>query len=236
MNENIKLHNGNCLDIMKEIPDKSVDMILCDLPYGVTWAKWDSIISFEDLWKEYNRISKGAVALFSTQPFTTKLIDSNMKDYKYTWYWIKNIKGNYLNAKRQPLRQMEEINIFKNHNYYPQGLEDYGKLGGRGSSAKTTMQNYANEWYQEKTGYPSNVLYYDLDKDKFHPTQKPVELLEYLIKTYTEEGDIVLDNCMGSGSTGVASVNINRKFIGIELDEEYYQIAQERINRALIKL
>ena len=236
MNENIKLHNGNCLDIMKEIPDKSVDMILCDLPYGVTWAKWDSIISFEDLWKEYSRISKGAVALFSTQPFTTKLIDSNMKDYKYTWYWIKNIKGNYLNAKRQPLRQMEEINIFKNHNYYPQGLEDYGKLGGRGSSAKTTMQNYANEWYQEKTGYPSNVLYYDLDKDKFHPTQKPVDLLEYLIKTYTEEGDIVLDNCMGSGSTGVASVNINRKFIGIELDEEYYQIAQERMNRALIKL
>ena len=236
INENIKLHNGNCLDIMKQIPDKSVDMILCDLPYGVTWAKWDSIISFEDLWKEYNRISKGAVALFSTQPFTTKLIDSNMKDYKYTWYWIKNIKGNYLNAKRQPLRQMEEINIFKKHNYYPQGLEDYQKMGRSGSGAKTTMQNYANEWYQEKTGYPSNVLYYDLDKDKFHPTQKPVELLEYLIKTYTEEGDIVLDNCMGSGSTGVASVNINRKFIGIELDEEYYQIAQERINRALIKL
>lgn len=236
MNENIKLHNGNCLDIMKEIPDKSVDMILCDLPYGVTWAKWDSIISFEDLWKEYNRISKGAVALFSTQPFTTKLIDSNMKDYKYTWYWVKNNKGNYLNAKRQPLRQMEEINIFRKHEYYPQGLEEYGKFRGRGSSAKTTMQNYANEWYQEKTGYPSNVLYYDLDKDKFHPTQKPVDLLEYLINTYTEEGDIVLDNCMGSGSTGVASVNINRKFIGIELDEEYYQIAQERINRALIKL
>lgn len=226
-----KIYNEDCLEGMKKIDDKSIDLILCDLPYGTTWAKWDEIINFELLWKEYKRICKGAIVLFSSQPFTTKLINSNLKDYKYTWYWIKNIKGNYLNAKRQPLRQLEEINVFCKHNYYPQGLEEYNKIGRSGSGAKTTLCNYSNRWFQENTGYPSNILYYDLDKDKFHPTQKPVALLEYLIKTYTNENDMILDNCIGSGSTAVACINTNRQYIGFELDENYYKIACERIKK-----
>lgn len=217
---------------MKRIPDKSIDLILCDLPYGNTWAKWDKIIDFNELWDEYNRLSKGAILLFSSQPFTTLLINSNIKNYKYTWYWVKNIKGNYLNAKRQPLRQLEEINVFNKHDYFPQGLKDYNKIGRSGSGAKTTLTNYSNRWFQEKTGYPSNVLYYDLDKEKYHPTQKPVDLLEYLIRTYTDESDVVLDNCMGSGSTGVAAKNTNRSFIGIELDDTYFNIAEQRIMSA----
>ncbi|MGL5381452.1 DNA-methyltransferase [Clostridium sp.] len=226
-----KIYNNDCLDGMASINDDSIDCIICDLPYGTTWAKWDKIIDFNELWKQYNRIIKqnGAIVLFSSQPFTTKLIESNIKNYKYTWYWVKNIKGNYLNAKRQPLRQVEEINVFNKHNYYPQGLEQCNKISTRGSVAKTTMNNYSNEWYQENTGYPSNVLYYDLDKDKYHPTQKPVELLEYLIKTYTNEGDLVLDNCIGSGSTAVACVNTNRNYIGFELDEKYFNISKERL-------
>lgn len=231
LTENYKLYLGDCLKIMKNISDKSIDCIICDLPYGMTWAKWDDILNFDELWKQYNRIikDKGAIVLFSTQPFTTKLINSNIKNYKYTWYWIKNIKGNYLNAKRQPLRQLEEINVFNKHNYYPQGIQNCNKMSKRGSNAKTTLDNYKNEWFQEKTGYPSNILFYDLDIDKFHPTQKPVELLEYLVKTYTNEGELVLDNCMGSGSTGVACLNINRRFIGIELDEKYFDISINRI-------
>ena len=228
----MQLIHGDCLEKMKDIPDKSIDMILCDLPYGTTWAKWDSIISFEELWKQYNRIIKdnSAIVLFSSQPFTTKLTDSNMKNFKYTWYWIKNIKGNYLNAKRQPLRQVEEINVFNRHKYFPQGLKEYNKLGRSGSGAKTTMQNYSNKWFQENTGYPSNILYYDLDKEKFHPTQKPVALLEYLIRTYTLEGETVLDNCAGSFSTAVACDNTNRKWICIEKEEEYCNIGLTRIN------
>lgn len=233
-----EIYQGDCLELMNGIPDKSIDMILCDLPYGTTVCKWDSIIPFEPLWKQYNRIIKdnSAIVLFSSQPFTTRLIDSNMKNFKYTWYWIKNNKGNYLNAKRQPLRQVEEINIFNKHKYFPQGLKDYNKLRNRGTAAKTTMQNYSNEWVQEKTGYPSNVLYYDLDKEKFHPTQKPVALFEYLIKTYTNEGDLVLDNCIGSGTTAIACINTNRNYIGIELDENYYNIAKTRISEHINNL
>lgn len=228
-----KIYNEDCLIGMKRIPDKSVDVVICDLPYGNTWAKWDVLIDSNLLWKEYNRICKGAVILFSSQPFTTQLIGSNINNYKYTWYWIKNNKGNYLNAKRQPLRQMEEINVFNKHEYFPQGLQEYNKLRNRGSSAKTTMQNYSNEWFQEKTGYPSNILYYDLDKNKLHPTQKPASLIEYLIKTYTKESDIVLDNCMGSGTTAIACINTNRNYIGFELEKEYFDIANQRIEEVL---
>lgn len=217
---------------MKTIPDKSVNMILCDLPYGTTWAKWDEIINFDLLWMEYKRICNGAIVLFSSQPFTTKLIESNLKDYKYTWYWIKNIAGNYLNAKRQPLRQLEEINVFCKHNYYPQGIIPCDKVSRRGSAAKTTMTNYKNEWKQEYTNYPTNVLNYSLDADKYHPTQKPVDLLEYLINTYTNENDLVLDNCMGSGSSGVAAKKLHRKFIGIEMDDTYFSVAENRIKLA----
>jgi site-specific DNA-methyltransferase (adenine-specific) len=231
LTENYKLYLGDCLEIMKDIPNKSIDCIICDLPYGATWQKWDNIISFDEIWKHYNRIIRdnGAIVLFASQPFTTKLINSNIKNFKYVWYWIKNIKGNYLNAKRQPLRQVEEIAVFNKHNYFPQGLKEFNKMGRRGGGARITLQNYKDEWFQENTNYPSNILYYDLDKDKFHPTQKPVGLLEYLIKTYTNEGEVVLDNCMGSGSTGVACMNTNRKFIGIELDEKYFDISINRI-------
>ena len=235
LTENYKLYLGDCLEIMKDIPNKSIDCIICDLPYGTTWQKWDNIISFDEIWKHYNRIIRdnGAIVLFASQPFTTKLIDSNIKNFKYVWYWIKNIKGNYLNAKRQPLRQVEEIAVFNKHNYFPQGLKEFNKMGRRGGGARITLQNYKDEWFQENTNYPSNILYYDLDKDKFHPTQKPVGLLEYLIKTYTNEGEVVLDNCMGSGSTGVACLNTNRKFIGIELDENYFNIAKNRIENSI---
>lgn len=164
--------------------------------------------------------------LFSSQPFTTQLISSNFKNFKYVWYWVKNIKGNYLNAKRQPLRQLEEICVFNKHNYYPQGLKPLNKISHDGG-ARITLKNYNTEWYQENTGYPSNVLYYNLDKEKLHPTQKSIALLEYLIKTYTKVGETVLDNC--GGSTGVACKNTNREFIGIEKDNKYYNIAKQRI-------
>lgn len=235
-----KIYNEDCISTnanegMKRLPDKSIDMILCDLPYGVTWAKWDSIINFDLLWKEYNRIikDKGAIVLFSIQPFTTMLINSNIRNYKYTWYWKKNNAGNYLNAKRQPLRTMEEVHVFNKHNYYPQGLKDYNKMRNRGSNAKTTMDNYSTTWFQEKTGYPKNFLEFDLDKEKLHPTQKPVKLLEYLVKTYTKENDIVLDNCIGSGSTAIACINTNRKYVGFEMNEKYYDIAIKRVKNHL---
>lgn len=231
MLEKNKIYNMDCIKGMKLLEDKSIDCIICDLPYGTTWAKWDKIIDFNELWNQYNRVIKdnGAIVLFSSQPFTTKLIESNIKNYKYTWYWVKNIKGNYLNAKRQPLRQLEEINVFNKHSYYPQGLKEYNKIGRSGSASRITLQNYANKWFQENTGYPSNVLYYSLDKEKYHPTQKPVALLEYLIKTYSKEEDIILDNCIGSGSTAVACINTNRNFIGFETSEEYCNIANNRI-------
>ena len=231
MLEKNKIYNMDCIKGMKLLEDKSIDCIICDLPYGTTWAKWDKIIDFNELWNQYNRVIKdnGAIVLFSSQPFTTKLIESNIKNYKYTWYWVKNIKGNYLNAKRQPLRQLEEINVFNKHSYYPQGLKEYNKIGRSGSASRITLQNYANTWFQENTGYPSNVLYYSLDKEKYHPTQKPVALLEYLIKTYSKEEDIILDNCIGSGSTAVACINTNRNFIGFETSEEYCNIANNRI-------
>ncbi|MGL5766027.1 MAG: DNA-methyltransferase [Sarcina sp.] len=233
----VKLFCSECLETMKAIPDKSVDCVICDLPYGTTYAKWDNVINFDLLWKEYERICRGAVVLFSSQPFTTKLVNSNINNYKYTWYWVKNIKGNYLNAKKQPLRQLEEISVFYKHDYNPQGLKELNKISTRGRAAETTNAGtYKNVWYQEKTGYPSNVLYFDLDKDKYHPTQKPVNLIEYIIKTYTKEGMTILDNCMGSGSAGVACVNTGRKFIGIELDEEYFGTAKDRIIKAGGKL
>ncbi len=230
----IDLRKGDCLELMKDIPDKSIDAIIADLPYGTTWQKWDSVLSVGSLWACYNRVIRdnGAIVLFSSQPFTTELISSNLKNYKYTWYWVKDNKGNYLNAKYQPLRQVEEINVFNKHNYYPQGLKDYNKKSGRGTGAKITLMNYSNTWAQEKTGYPSNVLYYGLDRTGLHPTAKPVALLEYLIKTYTNEGEVILDNTFGSGTTGVACINTNRNFIGMELDDKYFEIAEARINEA----
>lgn len=231
----IKLINDDCLNAMKHIPDNSIDMILCDLPYGTTACRWDTIIPFESLWKEYKRIIKnnGAIVLFSKQPFTTELIHSNLKDFKYTLVWEKDNHDNPLMAKKRFLNVTEDINIFykKQCTYNPQGIIKINKLTKQGRGESLSQKNKRKtEYLQEYTNYPKNILKFKRDLPNIHPTQKPVALLEYLIKTYTNEGDLVLDNCMGSGSTGVACINTKRNFIGIELDEKYFKIAKDRIN------
>lgn len=239
--KNYDLYSGDCLDVMKSLNDNSIDLILCDLPYGTTDCKWDSIIPFEDLWKQYNRLLKpnGAVVLFSAQPFTTRLINSNIKNYKYSWYWVKNTCTGFAFSKHQPLRKVEDINVFykKKPLYIPQGLIKLKKPKITKRKAKISNNDFMYDesglidkpYVTNYTNYPSNVLFFNKESKGVHPTQKPVDLLEYLIKTYTNEGDIILDNCMGSGSTGVATLNLNRKFIGIEKDENYFKIAKTRI-------
>lgn len=322
----IKLFQGNCLEQMKNISDKSIDLILCDLPYGITNCEWDEAIPFEPLWKEYKRVLKtcGIVVLFGNQPFTSSIINSNLSDYSHMWYWHKNNKTGALNAKQQPLRCIEDIVVFKCNGLYKNNsdmykglrkyffdelaktrlkLSDIGKILGNymhrhyfcksGQFSIPTEENYkklqstgffqrpfdeivseykaeqrkikteytynpqgikklcspvyhreikkksniyykqrACDWVQTATNYPNNLLEIknvNISAKRLHPTQKPVELLEYLIKTYSNEGETVLDNCMGSGSTGVACINTGRNFIGIELDENYYKIAESRI-------
>ena len=241
----IDLYNGDCLEIMKNISDKSVDMILCDLPYGTTQCKWDVVIPFEPLWKQYNRIIKdnGAIVLFGNEPFSSYLRLSNLKNYKYDWIWKKPRGTGHLNVKRQPLRDVENISVFykKQCLYNPQLSkgEPYSALkGGKNSrvsqAGDTTYGKFMNgaEYRNDNDGfrYPKQVISFGVvERGTLHPTQKPVDLLEYLIKTYTNEGEVILDNCMGSGSTGVATLNLHRKFIGIELDQQYFEIAQNRI-------
>ena len=232
--KNITLKQGDCLELMREIPDGSVDMILCDLPYGKTSCKWDAIIPFEALWEQYNRVIKdnGAIVLFSKQPFTTELIHSNLKDYKYSLVWKKDNHDNPMMAKKRILNITEDINIFykKQCTYNPQGLVRVDKITKQGRGLSLSQRNERKtEYLQEYTNYPKNILEFKRDLPNVHPTQKPVDLLEYLIKTYTNDGDVVLDNCMGSGSTGIACVNTGRKFIGMELDENYFNIATRRI-------
>ena len=235
---------------MKNIEDESIDMILCDLPYGTSACKWDSVIPFEPLWEQYNRIIKpfGAIVLFGSEPFSSALRLSNLDMYKYDWKWEKPNGANFLNFKYQPAKVHEDIMVFgksatsysKNGNmiYNPQMTEGvpYNQKSGQqrqdnGHVLGSTVRSPIKQVYTEKNGtrYPRSIQRFPLDKDKLHPTQKPVALLEYLIKTYTNEGNVVLDNCMGSGSTGVACINTNRRFIGIKLDENYFNIAKERI-------
>lgn len=244
----VNLMHGDCIELMKQIPAKSVDMILCDLPYGTTACKWDSIIPFDKLWEQYKRIVKdnGAIALFGSEPFSTKLRASNLSMFKYDWIWVKSRGVGFLNAKNAPLKKHEIISVFsdgttancsKNRmNYYPQGLIEINKVTKSVSQGKDTVvgsrPSRQKDYISKYTGYPSSVIYYNNESKQVHPTQKPVPLLEYLIKTYTNEGEIVLDNCMGSGSTGVACVNTDRNFIGIELDDHYFEVATERINQA----
>ena len=229
----IKLIHGDCLEEMKNIPDKSIDMILCDLPYGTTQNKWDSIIPLEPLWEQYKRIIKdnGAILLFGSQPFTTILNYSNISNYRYEWVWIKNNSTGFQLANKRPLKKHELISVFykKQPTYNPQGLIEHNKINKRGSMGENWSEMNSNNYIQRWTNYPTQILEYKYDKQKLHPTQKPVALLEYLIKTYTNVGEIVLDNTMGSGSTGVACKHTNRKFIGIELDEKYFEIAKKRI-------
>ena len=233
---NVVLLKGNCLELMKDIPDKSIDMILCDLPYGTTACKWDTVIPFDKLWKQYNRIIKdnGAVVLFGKQPFTSKLIISNIKNFKYSLVWVKDNHDNPLMAKKRFLNITEDVCVFykKQCKYNPQGIIEINKMTKQGRGESLSQKNKRkNEYLQTYTNYPKNILKFKRDLPNIHPTQKPVTLLKYLIKTYTNEGDMVLDNCMGSGSTGVACKKLNRKFIGIELDENYFNIAKERIEK-----
>ena len=220
---------------MKNIPDKSIDMILCDLPYGTTHNKWDNVIPMESLWEQYNRIIKdhSAIVLFSQMPFGASLIMSNPKMFRYEWIWEKNQAVGFLNAKKMPLRKHENILVFYKHlpTYNPQGLIKLDEPIYEEGSANRNGKNYGvadKSFIRTHTNYPTDIITFSKDSG-YHPTQKPVDLLEYLIKTYTNEGDLVLDNCMGSGSTGVACVNTNRDFIGMELNEEYFKIACERI-------
>jgi hypothetical protein len=231
---------GDCLERMREIADGSVDMILCDLPYGTTACKWDSVIPFEPLWAEYNRVCKGAIVLTADQPFTSALIMSNPTGFRYRWVWdkVNRITG-FLDAKRRPLRVVEDICVFGNaQTYNPQKWQGepykaaHGKHGTVYNAQRPTVTDCS-----DGMRYPQNLLRIKADnrgvEGRVHPTQKPVALLEYLIKTYTNEGATVLDNTMGSGSTGVAAAKTGRRFIGIEREPKYYEIAQRRISDAL---
>jgi len=248
--------NADCFDVFPFIEDKSIDAIICDLPYGTTACKWDSILPFDKLWKEYKRIIKddGAIVLFGSEPFSTELRHSNLEMYKYDWIWEKNTCGNFMAAKYKPLKYCELISVFSfgsvntkggkgggkterpHMKYLPQGVVLSDKTITRKSKLPTTGINRWNKlsnssFKSSGSNYPKDILRFSgVDrKNRLHPTQKPVQLLEYLIKTYTSEGDTVLDNCMGSGSTGVACINTERKFIGIELDDNYFDIATKRI-------
>ena len=235
--------NGDCLTLMTAIPDKSVDMILCDLPYQRTQNKWDTIIPYDKMWEQYNRIIKdnGCIALFCDGLFMAELMLSNKKMWRYNLVWDKVLPSGFLNANRQPMRSHEEIAIFykKQPTYNPQMTE------GQQNHSKGKPKEFENNNYGEHKWIDNNVILGNMKHPKsivsiskphpstmIHPTQKPVELLEWLIKTYTNEGDVVLDNCMGSGSTGVACVNTNRDFYGIELENTYYHLAAHRIEEA----
>ena len=248
----IKLFNGDCLEVMKQIPDKSCGMIICDPPFGTIACEWDNIIDFKLLWEQYERIIKDdrAIVLFGSGQFTHKLISSNEDLYRYKWIWYKTKRGNFVNAKNRPMTAYEEAMVFskaatangsKNKMLYnPQGLipkttvrhdngSRFGTMAGkRPSHQETTISEYTN--------YPCDVLEFASVSNPVHPTEKPVPLIEYLIRTYSNEGDLVLDNCMGSGTSGVASVRSNRDFIGIELDPKYFEIAKARIEDEQSKL
>ena len=232
---------GDCLERMKEIPDGSVDLILTDPPYGTTACKWDSIIPLEPMWKELNRIIKpnGAVVLFGAEPFSSLLRMSNIKNYKYDWVWNKSKSNGFFNVKKMPLKNIECISVFykKQCTYNPQGVKPCNKviktrLGtktGKHKSAHNGGKIKVDTFKQTLEGYPNQSLFYKKPNKTLHPTQKPVALMEYLIRTYTTENETVLDFTMGSGTTGVACVNTNRDFIGIELDKNYFRVAKDRI-------
>lgn len=242
------LLQGDCLEKMEEIEDGVVDLILTDLPYGTSACSWDSMIPLDKLWLEYKRVLKpnGVVVLFGSEPFSSLVRSSNLEMYKYDWKWLKPRGANFLNSKYQPLKNYEDIMVFStgaasfskrgvNMVYNPQMSEGsaYSITAGKQKNevGNSTVRSKIKQVVTENEGvrYPKAVLEFGFDNEKFHPTQKPVALLEYLIKTYTNEGSLVLDSCMGSGSTGVACKLSGRQFIGVELNEEYYEIAKKRI-------
>ena len=234
------LINDDCLNAMKELDSNSVDAVVCDPPYGTTNCKWDSIIPLDEMWKEVNRVCKpnAAKVLFAAQPFTSILITSNIKNFKYQWVWEKSKATNFMNAKHQPMRAHEDIVVFYNKKctYNPQMVQGdpYDKGFGYRPTEVYNDQKAIHVKNDSGLRYPRSVQYFVTAEaeGKHHPTQKPTPLLEYLIKTYSNEDDTILDFTMGSGSTGVAARRLNRKFIGIELDKDYYEIANKRINSA----
>ena len=243
--ENYKLYLGDCLEVMDYLIEEGikVDAIICDPPYGTTACKWDSVIPFDRMWERLNKLIKpgGAIVLFGNEPFSSALRMSNIKNYKYDWIWDKHIPRNFLNAKIMPMQQHENVSVFNckgRENYHPQMTKrekpvkkrNYAKKE-KDSAYKLNQDGSDNVLRTYEYKNPVTIIRdkWEVNKDKFHPTQKPVSLLEYLIKTYTVEGDFVLDFTMGSGSTGVACLNTNRKFIGIELEEKYFNIAVDRM-------
>jgi site-specific DNA-methyltransferase (adenine-specific) len=253
-----KIYNEDCLEGMKRIEDRSIDLILCDLPYGTSASSWDKTLPMEKLWEQYERIIKPnrAIVLFSQEPFTSLLVCSNLKMWKYNWIWEKDNATNFLNSHYQPMKITEDICVFgtgatsytkksETMIYNPQFSEGkpYVIVSGQQKSnsavvraGKSSGREDIGGYKSESDGkrYPKNLIKFNRDKEKLHPTQKPVTLIEYLIKTYSNEGDLVLDNCMGSGTTAVASINTNRKYIGFEKDEEYYNIAIKRVEGVLM--
>ncbi len=234
------LHNSDCLDVMQDIPDASIDMVMADIPYGITANRWDSIIPLDPMWEQLKRIIKpnSAIVLTAKQPFTSTLTCSNQKMYRHCWIWNKNNSAGFLNAKRMPLQSTEDVVVFgmKSPFYYPQ-MEERGTPRRKGMSGGKKSDNYGSYHPTTSTNnlyYPKNIINISgtYQKGKQHPTQKPVALMEYLINTYTRKGEAVLDFCMGSGTTGVACKNLNRSFIGIEKDEKYFEMASERIEAA----
>ena len=236
----MNLLRGDCSELMKDIPDRSIDMILADLPYGTTACKWDAIIPFELLWEQYMRIIKddGAIVLTASQPFTTALINSNIKHFRYSWVWEKEVGANFLLAEKQPLKVHEDICVFSKRQpvYNPQMTRGKPYISsGTGDSGEITGKVKKIPTINRGTRYPRSVIKFKRERG-LHPTQKPVALFQYLIKTYTNEGETVLDNCMGSGTTGVACLFTGRNFIGMELDENYFNIAKERIEKEAKKM
>ena len=242
-----KIYNTDCLAGMKEIPDKSVDMVLCDLPYGTTSNKWDSIIPFKDLWETYDRVCKdnAAIVMTASQPFTSMLIMSNLEMFRHEWIWIKNQGSNFANTVREPFKEHEEILVFSKGKwtYNPQMQERQGN--GKTLIGKTQRKSTDN-WHSDNYGkfkgativlseqrVPSSVQRFNTEAsaERFHPTQKPVDLFRYLIRTYSNPGDTILDNCIGSGTTAVAAVLEKRKFIGFETDKTYFEKANERLRK-----
>jgi site-specific DNA-methyltransferase (adenine-specific) len=244
------LYLGDCFDAFKYVDDESIDAIIADLPYGTTACKWDSVLPFDKLWCEYERIIKpnGAIVLTASQPFTSALVMSNPKLFKYQWVWVKTKKTGFTNGKNRPLSQHEDVLVFSKANvangskimmkYNPQGLQPLGKVrkGDKNKSVgDTNGQKYyrpsqSKDYIQEFTNYPTTILNVASEGKIMHPTQKPVELMEYLIRTYTDENDTVLDNTMGSGTTGLACLKTNRQFIGIEKEKKYYDVAVRRLS------
>lgn len=244
------LHHGDCIEVLPTLPAQSVDAVIADPPYGTTACKWDSVIPLAPMWAELKRVIKprGAVVLFAAQPFTSALVMSNAEWFKYGWVWEKKTPVDVFNCKNKPMRKHEDLMVFscgtvanKSPNlmaYYPQGLQKTkilktnNSVGGEVYGARPSRSNKTQYW-QEQTNYPHSILRFDEATDNLHPTQKPVDLLAYLIRTYTNEGETVLDFTMGSGTTGVAAIREGRKFVGIELDAGYFDIAKRRIGEAV---